>query len=129
MKNIIKKTWKKVRKPIIYGLAGLVISCSPLLRKNVDHYEVKGWKIGDISIKISYDDNECWRVIKVSTPDRIYVEARDEITDCDKKFNNLTTNLSYETDKDIGHPLMEYKSFKVLEELYKEIKENAIQNG
>src|SRR3989344_6971535 len=105
----------KILSGVVTGLATLVVGCSPFFIKDADYNTVMKAKIEeDVSVVISYNEDECWRYIKVKSPDRKYVEAEDYITDCDKKFNSLTHNIQSE---DFGHPLMKYKNFEVLEEI------------
>lgn len=100
------------------GLVALVIGCSPFSSGKVDYHPAKEGKIEGLSVTISYNNDECWRVIRISSLDGKYVEAEDYITDCDKKFNVI----SHEGSLNVGHPLRKYTSFEVLEKVYQKIK-------
>jgi len=108
---------KKTLKNLI-AAAALVgtTACALPLRKVDLHPMMKGC-IEGMSVKISYNNDESWRIIRIESPNGCYVEAKDYVTDKDGRFNSYT-----HSSLELNHPLRKYASLEVLEEIYQKIK-------
>ena len=91
----------------------------PQLRtsRKVDLHPMMKGCIEGMSAKISYNNDESWRIIRIESPDGRYVEAEDYVTDKDGRFNSYT-----HSSLELNHPLRKYASLEVLEEIYQKIK-------
>ena len=108
------------------ALVGATACALPLqvrtLRKVDLHPMMKGC-IEAISVKISYNNDESWRIIRIESPDGGYVEAEDYVTDKDGHFNSYT-----HSPLELNHPLRKYASFEILEEIYQKVKSGELKN-
>ena len=98
----------------------------PQLRtlRKVDLHLMMKRCIEGMSVKISYNNDESWRIIRIESPDGRYVEAEDYVTDKDGRFNSHT-----HSSLELNHPLRKYASFGVLEEIYQKVKSGELKNA
>ena len=99
----------------IVALVGTTACALPL--RKVDLHPMMKECIEGMSVKISYNNDESWRIIRIESPDGRYVEAEDHVTDKDGRFNSYT-----HSSLELNHPLKKYASFEVLEEIYQKVK-------
>lgn len=107
---------KTLRKLVACAVLIGTTACALPLRK-VDLYPMMKECIEGMSVKISYNNDESWRIIRIESPDGRYVEAEDHVTDKDGRFNSYT-----HSSLELNHPLKKYASFEVLEEIYQKVK-------
>ncbi len=100
--------------------------CAPLqirtLGKVSLHPMMEGCVDG-LPAKISYNDDESWRIIRIESPDGNYVEAEDYVTDKDGQFDKYTHSPNLE----MNHPLRKYASFEVLKEIYRKVNSGELE--
>jgi len=113
---------KTLRKLVACAVLIGTTACALPLRK-VDLHPVMKGRIEGMSVKISYNNDDSWRIIRIESPEGSYVEAEDYVTDKDGRFNSYT-----HSSLELNHPLRKYTSFEVLEEIYQKIKSGKLKN-
>jgi hypothetical protein len=113
---------KTLRKLVACAVLIGATACALPLRKVDLHPMMKGC-IERMSVKISYNNDESWRIIRMESPDGCYVEAEDYVTDKDGHFNSYT-----HSPLELNHPLRKYASFEILEEIYQKVKSGELKN-
>jgi hypothetical protein len=106
----------------IVALMGTTACALPL--RKVDLHPMMKRCIEGMSVKISYNNDESWRIIRVESPDGRYVEAEDYATDKDGRFDSYTHGFL-----ELNHPLKKCASLEVLEEIYQKVKSGELKNA
>ena len=106
------------------ALVGATACALPRTLRKVDLHPMMKGCIEGMFVKISYNNDESWRIIRIESPDGRYVEAEDYATDKDGRFNSYTHNSL-----ELNHPLRKYASFEVLEEIYQKVKSGELKNA
>ena len=113
---------KTLNKLVAATILGLSTACAPIFRTgNVNFHPLNEGCVEGLPVKVSYNGDESWKIIRIESPDGHYVEAVDEPIS-PKNYLWFFDKVTHSSNIELNHPLRKYLSSEVLEDLYNQVK-------